>query len=82
MGVLTVSTFAAVYLYAVYNGGELPDLIDFSRVWESIGRFIRSSLGEHFLLTVFAGLWFGAASHTLTDVAGSFMKTGRIAKFL
>jgi uncharacterized metal-binding protein len=31
---------------------------------------------------MFAGLWIGAASHTLTDIAGSFIKTGRITDFL
>ena len=28
------------------------------------------------------GLWFGAASHTFTDMAGSFVKTGRVSKTL
>ena len=82
MGVLTLLAFASVYLYAGYSGGKLPGLIDFSRVWQNIGEFIRTNLGEHFLIVVFVGLWFGAASHTFTDMAGSFIKTGRIAKFL
>jgi uncharacterized metal-binding protein len=82
MGVLTLIAFATVYLYAAFSGGKLPGLIDFSRVWQNIGEFTRTNLGEHFLIVVFAGLWFGAASHTFTDMAGSFIKTGRIAKFL
>ncbi len=82
MGVLTMIAFAAVYVYASYNGGRLPGLIEFLRVWQMIGEFTRSNLGEHVLIVVFAGLWFGAASHTFTDMAGSFIKTGRIAKFL
>ena len=82
MGVLTLIAFASVYLYAAFSGGKLPGLIGFSMVWQNIGEFTRLNLGEHFLIVVFAGLWFGAASHTFTDMAGSFIKTGRIVKFL
>lgn len=82
MGVLTLIAFFAAYLYVVYAGGKLPNLIDFARVWRTIGEFTQSHFGEHLLITVFVGLWFGAASHTFTDMAGSFIKTGRVAKFL
>ncbi len=82
MGVLTLIAFLAVYIYAAYSGGKLPSLIDFSQVWQSVGEFTRSNFGEHFMWLFFAGLWLGAASHTFTDMAGSFIKTGRIAKFL
>lgn len=82
MGVLTLIAFAAAYIYAAYAGGKLPGLVDFARVWQPIGEFTRANFGEHFLPAVFVGLWFGAASHTFTDMAGSFIKTGRIAKFL
>ena len=82
MGVLTVIAFGAVYSYAAYTGVKMPGLIDFSRVWQSIGKSIHANFGDYFLLTVFAGLWFGAASHTFTDMAGSFVKTGRVIEFL
>ena len=82
MGVLSVIAFAAVYIWAAYSGGRLPDLTEFARVWRTIGDGVRHYLGEHFLLLVFLGLWLGAASHTFTDLAGSFIKTGRVAKFL
>jgi len=81
MGVLTILAFAAVALYAGYLGGKTPNLFDFARIWQSIGAFIRADLGEYFLATAFIGLWLGAASHTFTDMAGSFIKTGRAAKF-
>ena len=82
MGVLTALAFAITYARASYTGGKLPDLVEFARVWQTIGEFVRSHFGEHFLLFVFLGLWLGAASHTFTDVAGSFIKTGRVVKFL
>lgn len=80
MGVLTLIAFLAAYIYIVYKGGKLPDLGDFARAWETIGEFTRANVGEHFLIVVFAGLWLGAASHTFTDIAGTFIKTGRREK--
>ncbi len=82
MGVVTLIVVFAAYFYSAYSGGKLPNLFDFARVWEPVGEWTRLHLGEQFFLTAFAGLWFGAASHTFTDMAGSFIKTGRIAKFL
>lgn len=82
MGVLTLAAFLAVYAYATYSGGRLPGMVDFAHVWQPIGEFTREKFGEHFLPMTFVGLWLGAASHTFTDMAGSFIKTGRIAKFL
>ena len=82
MGVLTLTVFFAAYVYSVYSGVKLPNLLDLARVWQPVGEWTRTHLGEHFFLTAFVGLWLGAASHTFTDMAGSFIKTGRIAKFL
>jgi uncharacterized metal-binding protein len=82
MGILTLAAFVAAYIYATYSGGKLPGLLDFAHIWQSVGDFTRAQCGEHFLLMLFIGLWLGAASHTFTDMAGSFIKTGRVAKFL
>lgn len=82
MGVLTLAAFLAVYAYATYSGGKLPGLVDFAHVWQPIGEFTQEKFGEHFFPMTFVGLWLGAASHTFTDMAGSYIKTGRIAKFL
>lgn len=82
MGVVTLALFMAAYIYAAYSGGKLPNLLELPRVWQPVGQFIRTNFGEHFLSAIFIGLWLGAASHTFTDMAGSFIKTGRIAKFL
>lgn len=78
MGVLTIFSFLASYIFAAYAGGAMPDLMEFAKTWRQIGEYIRANAGEYTFLWVFVGLWLGAASHTLTDVAGTFIKTGRI----
>ena len=82
LGAVTLAAFAAAYAYASYSGGKLPGFNEIATVWQPVGNFVRATFGEHFLLIAFLGLWLGAASHTFTDLAGSFIKTGRVAKFL
>ena len=82
VGVLTVLMFAAAYAASGLMGRELPDAFAFVREWRSVGDFIRSEFGSEILPAVFAGMWIGAASHTLTDIAGTFIKTGRVGEFL
>ncbi len=78
MGVVTLVAFAIAYAFGAYHGGALPSIFDYTSVWRPIG----DAVGRNFLILSFVGLWVGAASHTFTDLAGSFVKTGRIAKFL
>ncbi len=82
MGVLTLLSFLAFYIFAAYSGGMLPDLVSFTRNWRQIGEVTRENVGADVFTTAFIGLWLGAASHTLTDMAGSFVKHGRIMEFL
>jgi len=82
LGVLSIIALIATGLHAVVAGGEVPTSGDLTRVWGNLGAFTRRNLGEYFFVLVFLGLWLGAASHTFTDMAGSYMKTGRVAKFL
>jgi uncharacterized metal-binding protein len=82
MGILTALAFFAAYVWDWLSGGKLPNIVKFSSAWRSVGDFTRSHFGEHFLWLIFLGLWLGAASHTFTDMAGSFIKTGRVIKFL
>ncbi len=82
VGVITLIGLAAAAVYASYSGGRPPRLDDIADVWRPIGAFVHSHLGDNFYLLGFLGLWFGAASHTFTDMAGSFIKTGKLAKFL
>lgn len=82
MGVLTLTAFSAVLIWTSVADAKPPNLGHISNVWREIGEFVSSNFGNNFLLLSFLGLWLGAASHTFTDMAGSFVKTGRIAKFL
>jgi len=82
-GAVTLVVFCAAYVYASYTGGRLPRLNDISLVWGPIGAFVNAYFGgSEFYLLSFVGVWLGAASHTFTDLAGSFVKTGRVSKFL
>jgi uncharacterized metal-binding protein len=81
LGILTAGSFAAVYTIALYHGAEPPGLAGFIGEWQTFGTIARSFFGEHVFLLFFAGLWLGAASHTFTDIAGTFIKTGRLAQF-
>ncbi len=82
MGALTLFSFFITFLYVLYSGGEMPKLIDFAKSWQEIGVCARVSFGEYAFPAAFVGLWLGAASHTFTDLAGTFIKTGRVGEFL
>ena len=81
-GVITLAGYIAAGAWYGIAGDNTPALSDFTVAWRSIGIFIHTYLGDNFMLFAFIGLWLGAASHTFTDMAGSFIKTGRIVKFL
>ncbi|CAN5458788.1 metal-binding protein [soil metagenome] len=82
LGGVTLTAFLVSFASVTYAGGKLPGIFEFARVWQPIGQYTHDHFGPNFLILVFVGLWIGAASHTFTDMAGSFIKTGRIAKFL
>lgn len=82
MGVLTLVSFLATYVLTTYQGGETPSLLAIAKNWTQIGNWARLNFGEYAFPALFAGLWLGAASHTMTDMAGSFIKHGRIMEFL
>ncbi|MGB2751172.1 MAG: metal-binding protein [Pyrinomonadaceae bacterium] len=81
LGVLTIAVYVSAVVGYGIAGGNIPALSDFAEAWRSIGTFVRRNLGDNFMLLTFMGLWLGAASHTFTDMAGSFIKTGRGMKF-
>lgn len=82
LGALTLAAFAVSYLIAAYLGGSPPNLLEMTKTWSEIGEYVRANVGDYAFPSLFVGLWLGAASHTLTDMAGSFIKTGRITEFL
>lgn len=82
LGVLTLAAFAGTVVAAAVSGGEVLSLNKLMSEWKTIGSWVTANLGHQFLPAVFAGMWLGAASHTVTDIAGSFVKTGRVSDFL
>ena len=74
--VLALLTLAAVYLRAALVGGAPPTFERFAEAWWAIEAGVGRGLGRHGLWAILAGLWWGAASHTLTDVAWSVMRKG------
>ncbi len=82
MGVLTLLSFLFSYIYLSISGGELPNLFEFTKTWQSFGDWVRVNLGVYIFPAIFIGLWIGAASHTFTDMAGTFIKTGKITDFI
>ncbi len=80
MGILTV--IGGVAVVAAYTGGHFPNVDDIIAVWRPVGGWCRRIFGTNFGAVFFVGIWLGAASHTFTDMAGSFIKTGKVAKFL
>lgn len=75
---LTLIAWAGVYLRAVYvAGGAAPGWADLIHAWRLIeAGAARYGLGGYVPVAVLAGLWWGAATHTLTDVAWSVVRKG------
>lgn len=81
LGVATLIFLIGITLYRMASTGGVPGYAEIRNFWSPIGIALRSHLGNEILVIVFIGLWAGAASHTFTDMAGSFIKTGRSGKF-
>jgi uncharacterized metal-binding protein len=82
MGVATCVGFLVTYMYASYAGGRLPRVWEFPKIWANLGEYSTSVSGRHGVIYLFVGMWVGAASHTLADLIGSYVKTGRVTEFL
>jgi uncharacterized metal-binding protein len=79
-----VTLFGAIlfYLAAMLRNAAPPSLSQIRELWETAGDWTRLNFGYFALTAVFIGLWLGAASHTVTDLIGTFLKTGRVKEFL
>ena len=78
MGAVTCVAFLVFYIYAAILGGSLPALLDFPRTWSTLREYSDLALGKYGVVGLFIGMWTGAASHTFTDIAGTYIKTGRV----
>jgi uncharacterized metal-binding protein len=74
--VLALIVTASVYLRAMLANGPLPSFDEMMQAWRAIEAGVRENVAEHAVWAVMAGLWWGAASHTLTDVAWSVLRKG------
>lgn len=75
-GVIALLAAAAVYLRAMLVSGAPPGFEEIVNVWRMMDNVLRQTVGNHVLWITFAGLWWGAASHTLTDVGWSMLRKG------
>lgn len=75
---LTLLFWAGVYARALFlKGGAPPGLRDLAGVWRAVEQTAAGyGVGTRVLFASLAGLWWGAASHTLTDVAWSVVRKG------
>jgi hypothetical protein len=67
---------AAVYLRAMFLSGGPPSFDELMRTGRMIEAGIRQTVGAHAIWAVLAGLWWGAATHTMLDVLWSVLKKG------
>ena len=82
MGVVTLVAFLVFVAAEAIWGGHVPGFSAFTEAWRQIGVFMRGTFGANILPAVFFGMWIGAASHTFADMAGTYVKTGRVTEFL
>ncbi len=82
IGVITLAAFALAMAWHAAAESAGPEFLSFVGIWQTFGITFREKIGAIYLAAVFGGLWLGAASHTFTDMAVSYVKTGRITEFL
>jgi uncharacterized metal-binding protein len=74
---LSALAVVAIYLRALLVASAPPDFSELVRAWHAIEAGVRlEGTGRYAALAALAGLWWGAASHTLTDVAWSVLRKG------
>lgn len=81
-GAMTLFAVIVFYFAALLRHAAPPNLAQIRETWENFGLWARQSVGEYAIFAILSGLWWGAASHTLTDIAGTFIKTGKVKEFL
>jgi uncharacterized metal-binding protein len=75
VAVLALISAISFYLYMTYVVGKPPSLDEYAHAWRAFeaGLKWRGAMRQITLATL-AGLWWGAASHTITDVAWSVLR--------
>ena len=75
-GMLALIILAGIYLRAILVNGPAPTLNEIAQSWRAIETVARQNVGDHAVWVGLVGLWWGAASHTLTDVTWSVLRKG------
>lgn len=78
LGISTIFAFVGFAIYSYMTAGSLPSLAGFAQGWELLGASLGADSTLEVLIATLLGLWAGAASHTLTDIATTYIKTGRV----
>jgi uncharacterized metal-binding protein len=81
-GVVTLVGFGCVFIATTIQNQTPPKFLEIAESWKGIRNFLNETIGENAITWSFCGMWFGAASHTITDIAASFITTGRRGKIL
>lgn len=81
-GAMTLLAFGVLAIYSAFSATEMPRAAQIMNAWQGIGSMTRDDLGLVLVLAGFAGMWLGAASHTITDIAASYVTTGRVSEFM
>lgn len=82
LGIVTLLAFATSAVYAYVDTSAPPSFAGYIRGWSAMGRYFGGASTFEILVAVFVGMWTGAASHTLTDISITYIKTGRVNALL
>ncbi|MFL6230353.1 MAG: metal-binding protein [Pyrinomonadaceae bacterium] len=75
VSVLALAAAGGFYLYMSYVVGKPPDFAEYLSAWRGFEAGLRwQGAFKQLTLATLAGLWWGAASHTLSDVTWSVLR--------
>jgi uncharacterized metal-binding protein len=75
VAVLALTSAICFYLYMTYVVGKPPNLDEYAHAWRAFETGLKwRGATRQITLATLAGLWWGAASHTITDVAWSVLR--------
>lgn len=75
-GVLLLLAAVALYFRAMLLAGAPPSVEEYAAAWSVVKAAVEQSLGDGATWWMLAGLWWGAATHTIADVVWSMMRKG------
>jgi uncharacterized metal-binding protein len=75
VAVLALISAICFYLYMTYVVGKPPNLDEYAHAWRAFEAGLKwRGATRQIALATLAGLWWGAASHTITDVTWSVLR--------